>query len=112
MLLNDVFKFGKFKGQTLAKVLASEEGRDYLHWFVEQPCKNPEFADYDKREKESILRKLKQQEGHFDQKDITSTMYLAGEIEKIKERLVVLENRNRSYGPSLIQKTEDEQEEW
>ena len=63
MLLNDTFKFGKFKNQTLEQVLSHEQGRDWLWWYVEQ-ADNPDNKWYKSNvaNKKSIRRKLEQQE--------------------------------------------------
>jgi len=58
MELSDVFKFGKYKDQTLESVLGTERGRSWCAWWVSQPAQNPKFEEMDKATKSKVRRHL------------------------------------------------------
>ena len=90
MKLLDEFKFGKHKGKSLQEVIDTD--KQYLIWFIEQPCKNPQYALADRATKDSI-RKLLGSEAPKKAKEEPGQImisYTLGEIEKKLDYLIDL----------------------
>ncbi len=95
MLLSDTFLFGKFKGKTLEETLATEEGQNWLWWYVDTPDNpNDKWCKRNMEQKKVIKRKLEKLDNpKIEPHELQSHMFIAGELEDLKARVVALETK-------------------
>lgn len=116
---SDVFKFGKFKGSTLEYVCKIEAGRKYLRWYIDQEPINPQYANFDKKQKESIRDYLNSIDNPEENKKVNAglskNLDMSVKFKTIENKLNDIESKidvllALGDNPSVV--NEGEEQEW
>lgn len=95
MELDDRFKFGMYKDQTLKEVLKDDRGRKWITWYIDQPASNPKFAMQDAAQKNKLRKILENYNNPapVEKKQQSSDSHLIVDIIEMKTQMILLNKR-------------------